>query len=174
MTSISIGTMSKAKKMTRRRNHCIQSNNPLATIEERLFFILTFPKNNPTQEYHTAGFDMSQQRCGQWIHTLTTVLRNATDMAGMLPAETLAEFKKILEERGGEKVLHELIHDTTEREIPRPSDPEVQADFYSGKKKKHTKTIAQHLRVSSQIFPTRYSEHLGRVECLIYLPFFPL
>ena len=31
-----------------------------------------------------------------------------------------------------------LIHDTTEREIPRPSNPEVQADFYSGKKKKHT------------------------------------
>ena len=36
------------------------------------------------------------------------------------------------------------------------------------------KTIAQHLRVSAQIFPTRYSEHLGRVECLIYLPFLPL
>ena len=28
--------------------------------------------------------------------------------------------------------------------------------------------------VSAQIFPTRYSEHLGRVECLIYLPFLPL
>ena len=96
----------KGKKMTRRRSHCIQFNSPLATIEERLFFILTFLKNNPTQEYHAAGFDMSQQRCGQWIHTPTTVLRNATDMAGMLPAETLAEFKKILEERGGEKVLH--------------------------------------------------------------------
>ena len=38
----------------------------------------------------------------------------------------------------------------------------------------HLKTIAQHLRVSAQIFPTRYSEHLGRVECLIYLPFLPL
>jgi len=128
----------KGKKMSRRRSHCIQSNSPLATIEERLFFILTFLKNNPTQEYHAAGFDMSQQQCGQWIHTLSIVLRNAAGTAGMLPAETLAEFKKVLEERGGEKVLHELIHDTTEREIPRPCDPEVQADFYSGKKKKHT------------------------------------
>ena len=36
------------------------------------------------------------------------------------------------------------------------------------------KTIAQHLRVSTHIFPTRYSEHLGQVECLIYLPFLPL
>ncbi|PNE23811.1 hypothetical protein BHU16_10945 [Tannerella sp. oral taxon 808] len=36
------------------------------------------------------------------------------------------------------------------------------------------KTIAQHLRVSAQIFPSRYSEHLGRVECLIYRPFLPL
>lgn len=81
---------------------------------------------------------MSQQQCGRWIHTLTIVLRNAIDEAGMLPAETLAEFKKVLGERGGEKVLHELIHDTTEREIPRPANPEVQANFYSGKKKKHT------------------------------------
>ena len=36
------------------------------------------------------------------------------------------------------------------------------------------KTIAQHLRVSAHIFPTRYSEHLGRVECLIYLLYLPL
>ncbi|PNE28693.1 hypothetical protein BHU09_05740 [Tannerella sp. oral taxon 808] len=43
----------------------------------------------------------------------------------------------------------------------------VEADLYD-------KIIAQHLRVSAQIFPTRYSEHLGRVECLIYLPFLPL
>ena len=41
-------------------------------------------------------------------------------------------------------------------------------------KSRSEKTIAQHLRVSTHIFPTRYSEHLGRVECLIYLPFLPL
>ena len=64
-------------------------------------------------------------------------------MAGMLPAETLAEFKKILEERGGEKVLHELILDTTERVIPRPSDPEVRADFYSGKKRRSIRSKMQ-------------------------------
>ena len=39
---------------------------------------------------------------------------------------------------------------------------------------RYIKTIAQHLRVSAHIFSTRYSEHLGRVECLIYLPFLPL
>ena len=40
MTSISIGTMSKAKKMIRRRSHCIQSNSLLTTIEEHLFSYL--------------------------------------------------------------------------------------------------------------------------------------
>ena len=32
------------------------------------------------------------------------------------------------------------------------------------------KIIAQYLRVIAHVFPTRYSEHLNRVECLIYLP----
>jgi hypothetical protein len=31
-----------------------------------------------------------------------------------------------------------LLHDGTEREIPRPVDDELQKDRYSGKKKKHT------------------------------------
>lgn len=128
----------KGKKVSRQRRHVIQSNSPLPTVADRLFFILTYLKNNPTQEYHAAGFDMSQQQCGQWIHTLTEILRIALDDAGVLPASTVAGFKRLLDERGGDSVVHELIHDGTEREIPRPSDPDLQKEYYSGKKKKHT------------------------------------
>ncbi len=81
---------------------------------------------------------MAQQQCGQWIHALTEVLRMALDEAGVLPASDLAGFKRLLDERGGSDVVHELIHDGTEREVPRPSDPELQKEHYSGKKKKHT------------------------------------
>lgn len=128
----------KGKKLARRRSHVIQSNSPLPTVADRLFFIHVYLKNNPTQEYHAAWFDMSQQQCGQWIHTLTEVLREAVSEAGMLPASDMASFKRILDERGGDAVVHNLIHDGTEREIPRPSDTELQKEYYSGKKKKHT------------------------------------
>lgn len=128
----------RGKSISRRRSHVIQSNSPLPTVAERLFFILCFLKNNPTQEYLAACFDMSQQQCGQWIHTLTEVLRIALNEAGMLPATTMKEFKKLLDERGGADTVHKLIHDGTEREIPRPSDPDLQREYYSGKKKKHT------------------------------------
>lgn len=128
----------KGKKLTRQRSHVIQSNSPLPTVADRLFFILVYLKNNPTQEYHATLFDMSQQQCGQWIHTLTDILREAVSEAGMLPASDIASFKRLLDERGGDTVVHNLIHDGTEREIPRPSDPELQKEYYSGKKKKHT------------------------------------
>lgn len=128
----------KGKKVSRRRSHVIQSNSPLPTVADRLFFILVYLKNNPTQEYHGICFDMSQQQCGQWVHTLTEVLGMALDDAGMLPATTMDRFRKLLDERGGAEVVHRLIHDGTEREIPRPSDPDLQKEYYSGKKKKHT------------------------------------
>ena len=128
----------KGKKLTRQRRHVIQSNSPLPTVADRLFFLLAYLKNNPTQEYHAAMFDMSQQQCGQWIHILTDILRLALDDAGVLPANTVSDFKRLLDQRGGADVVHELIHDGTEREIPRPSDPELQKEYYSGKKKKHT------------------------------------
>ena len=124
----------KGNKVARKRSHTIQSNSPLPTVSERLFFILVYLKNNPLQSYHAACFDMSQQQCGQWIHTLTEILRNAIEDAGMLPASDVVAFRKLLDELGGDAVVHELIHDGTEREIPRPSDPDLQKEHYSGKK----------------------------------------
>lgn len=128
----------KGKKLSRQRAHVIQSNSPLPSVADRLFFLLVYLKNNPTQAYHATCFGMAQQQCGQWVHTLTEVLRIALAEAGVLPASDLAGFKRLLDERGGSEVVHELIHDGTEREIPRPSDPELQKEYYSGKKKKHT------------------------------------
>ena len=80
-------------------------------VEERLFFILNFLKNNPLREYHGSVFGVSQQQRGQWIHTLAIMLKNIVVTAGMLPDEDLAGFKKSLEKRGGEKI----IHDSTEK-----------------------------------------------------------
>lgn len=128
----------KGEKLSRRRRHVIQSNSPLPTVAERLFFILVYLKNNPIQEYHGECFGMAQQQCGQWIHVLTRIFEMAMKEADVLPAQDVAAFKRLLDKRGGAEVVHELIHDATEREIPRPSDPDLQQENYSGKKKKHT------------------------------------
>lgn len=128
----------KGKKVARIRCHTIQSNSPLPTVVDRLFFILVYLKNNPFQDYHAACFDMSQQQCGQWIQTMTKVLRQALEEAGMLLASDMATFRNLLKDRGGDAVVYELFHDGTELEVPRPTDPELQKELYSGKKKKHT------------------------------------
>lgn len=116
----------KGKKLSRQRRQVIQSNSPLPTVAERLFFILVYLKNNPTQEYFGECFDMAQQQCGQWIHVLNEILTLAMKEADVLPAQDVAAFKRLLDKRGGAEVIHELIHDTTEREIPRPFDPDLQ------------------------------------------------
>ena len=126
------------KKRSGKRSGAIYTNSPLPTVADRLFFILVYLKNNPIQEYHAECFGMSQQQCGKWIHGLTTILELTLKSGGMLPARTMKEFISVLEKHGGAGVSHILLHDATEREIPRPYDSELQEENYSGKKKKHT------------------------------------
>lgn len=121
----------KGKKLSRQCRQVIQSNSPLPTVAERLFFILVYLKNNPTQEYFGECFDMAQQQCGQWIHVLNEILTLAMKEADVLPAQDVAAFKRLLDKRGGAEVIHELIHDTTEREIPRLFDPDLQQENIS-------------------------------------------
>lgn len=126
------------KRRSGKRAGAIYANSPLPTVADRLFFLLVYLKNNPIQEYHAECFGMTQQQCGKWIHGLTTILELALKSSGMLPAKTMKEFIAVLEKQGGAKASHILLHDGTEREIPRPYDADKQKENYSGKKKKHT------------------------------------
>jgi hypothetical protein len=121
-----------------RRRFIIYKNSPLPTIEERLFFILVYLKNNPLQEYHAACFGMDQKHCNRFIHTLYRILEQCLAEAGVMPAEKQKEFQKLLGQQSKGESLPVLLHDGTEREIPRPVDEEEQRENYSGKKKKHT------------------------------------
>jgi hypothetical protein len=120
------------------RSFTIYRNSPLPTVEDRLFFILVYLKNNPLQEYHAAVFDMDQKHCNRFIHVLYHILEQCLCDAEVMPAETQKEFAKLLQEHPAEEGLPILLHDGTEREIPRPVDPDEQQENYSGKKKKHT------------------------------------
>ena len=58
---------------------------------------------------------------------------------GLIPAQTDKELSKRLSELSKEGTVEPiLLHDGTEREIPRPIDADQQKEQYSGKKKRHT------------------------------------
>ena len=122
------------KKKKELRKYVIYSNSPLPTIEDRLVFVLSYQKLNPIQEHHAALFDMTQKQCNEFIHSFTMVLENALKDACVMPAQTE---KELIEKLKTEEEVT-LLHDGTEREIPRPVDEDAQKDSYSGKKKKNT------------------------------------
>jgi hypothetical protein len=119
------------------RDHVIYANSPLPCVEERLAFILSYLKLNPIQEHHADTFSMTQKQCNDFVHGLTVILHRALKQAGVVPANSDKALAEALskEEFSEEKLL---LHDGTEREIPRPMDEELQRDKYSGKKKKHS------------------------------------
>lgn len=119
------------------RRFVIYANSPLPTVEDRLFFILVYLKNNPLQEYHAACFKMDQKLCNVFIHGLRRILDFCLTDAEVMPAQKQKEFDRQLNSLSGDAVPI-LLHDGTEREIPRPANDEEQRENYSGKKKKHT------------------------------------
>jgi hypothetical protein len=119
------------------RAHVIYTNSPLPTKEERLAFILSYLKLNPIQEQQADTFCMTQKQCNEFVHCLNEILKRALKLADVVPANSNAGLQEALsKEMDGEDML--LLHDGSEREIPRPVDEELQKDKYSGKKKKHT------------------------------------
>ena len=124
----------KGNKKKELRKFVIYGNSPLPTVADRLAFILSFKKLNPIQEQQADSFDMTQKQCNEFIHSLSIVLENALRDACVMPAATAQQLTTHLEQTGD--ML--LLHDGTEREIPRPGEEEKQQEYYSGKKKKHT------------------------------------
>jgi hypothetical protein len=68
---------------------------------------------------------------------LGVILQETLKSVGVVPAQNDKELQVALSnlEEPEEKIL---LHDATEREIPRPVDEDLQKENYSGKKKKHT------------------------------------
>lgn len=109
-----------------------QSETHIATIEDKLLFILYYMKAYPLQEIIAYEFGMTQSTANTWIHVLTTVLKNALDLGKHLPERDpqsiKVDLKASLEDKYG--------IDGTERRVVRPKDKEIQKEFYSGKKKR--------------------------------------
>jgi hypothetical protein len=115
-----------------KRRYTDYHNSPLPNIEDKLLFILIYLKQGTTQEMHATLFGMHQPDANRWIHLLHPILNRTLAKLDELPAREA----EALELAGDE--LKVYFHDGTERPIPRPTDQEVQKQYYSGKKKQHT------------------------------------
>lgn len=112
-------------KRRQNRAYVSYANSPLPTPEERLLFILSYLKENPTQTYHGLLYGMTQGKANMWIHSLLPALRTALRETGDAPARSFSELLKRLEQEP-EAEAHE--HDAEEVPPPllptmAPSDP---------------------------------------------------
>src|SRR5262245_57611504 len=71
------------------RRFTVYKNCPLATPEDRLFFILVYLKTYALQVVHGRLFGMGQSKANQWIHVLLPALLAALRTLGDAPARSL-------------------------------------------------------------------------------------
>src|SRR4029077_6471992 len=102
--------------------------------EDKLLFLLVYLKTYPLQAVMGELFALSTPQVNYWIHRLLPVLRSALDDLGILPERDPRHFAQT---RGACGNARRLIIDATERRRQWPKNPEKQALFYSGRKKKH-------------------------------------
>ena len=110
------------------RKYSDYQNSPLPTVADKLFFILHFLKTNNLQQVQGAMFGISQPKANVWIHCLHPLLNRTLAELEELPARQMEQMKL------AESETKLYFHDGTERPIQRPTDPEEQRLYYSGKK----------------------------------------
>lgn len=106
----------------------------LATIKDKLFFILFYLKTYPLQEVIAFSFEMSQAQASEMIHKLSIVLKMTLQKTDFLPPRLSADILAKLENENDQ----DYAIDGTERPIVRPSNSNAQQTFFSGKKQRHT------------------------------------
>lgn len=116
----------------------------LPSAAHHLFFVLTYLKENPTQEFQGAIFDLSQESVSTIIKDCLSALNETLRLKKLLPCSDGADypnFLRALKERFAQNrnvTIQDNLMDCTEIEVQRPSDSGEQEDNFSGKKKYHT------------------------------------
>src|SRR5208337_50028 len=140
------------------RRFSVYQTCPLATPEDRLFFLLTYLKTYTLQVVQGRLFGMGQSKANQWIHVLLpallAALRDLGGAAGRTPTRVAAARRA-----SRRTALPPFAHDGTERRIVRPEDAAEQTECYSGKKKDHT--VKNVLLVNAPLIILSLSEPVG-------------
>ena len=95
----------------------------LATMADKLLFVLTYHKTYPLQTVLGQCFGLSQSQANEWLQRLTPVLKRTLARLGYAPLRDPAAMHDYDPETEG--VLLLLI-DGTERRRQRPKNPEKQ------------------------------------------------
>ncbi|WP_332307795.1 transposase family protein [Leptospira interrogans] len=96
-----------------------------------LFYLKTYP----TYDVLGAAFKMDRTAACKLVKLMTEALFLSLGSMNTLPANEISDLKRKLKKL---KKLKYVIIDGTERPIRRLTDKDIQKEFYSGKKKRHT------------------------------------
>ena len=108
----------------------------LMDSKKKLFFLLFYMKCYPT--YDLAGFlwEVHRSRPQKWFQRYKGVLEKALDRSLVLPERKLHSVEEFLQRFPEVK---DVMIDSTERKIRRPSHAKARKKQYSGKQKAHTR-----------------------------------
>lgn len=104
----------------------------LPTVEDKLFFLLTYYKQHPLQQFHAATFGLSQAKVSLWVKLLTPMLEQSLVQLNVMPCREGSGLTDFLNRFGQ---VGTLSQDVVEQTMPRPVDDAAQEAMYSGKKK---------------------------------------
>lgn len=108
----------------------------LRNMSDKLLYILLYCKCYPTFDLLSLLFDFDRSSAHEWVHRLLPILETTLGHKQVLPLRKLRSMAEFLERFPEVK---EVILDGTERPVQRPKDPDKQKEYYSGKKKRHTR-----------------------------------
>ena len=116
----------------------------LPSAADHLFFLLTYLKENPTQEFQAAVFGLSQELVSVVLKDCLQAFNEVLRKKKLLPCQNGEDFKSFIsdfKERFKDNpnvTTADILMDCTEIEVQRPKDAGEQVDNYSGKKHYHT------------------------------------
>lgn len=145
----------------------------LASMEQKLLFVLVYQKTYPLQVVQGEMFGMSQSGANRWLHCLLPILQEALKVMGVAPERDGRQFAQAEKQH---KESRDYLIDGTERRRLRPKKPEKQVAHYSGKKKAHTdkNIVIAHAKTKrvGYLSPTRvgktHDKKIAEQENLIY------
>lgn len=111
-----------------------KATKTLPSIADKLFFLLSYLKNYPLQQFQAASFGISQAKVSQWVKLLHPLLQDSLGELGALPEPAGPSLVSLLAKYDGQA----FTMDVAERVVERSQDDDTQQDHYSGKQKDHT------------------------------------
>ena len=109
----------------------------LASVEDKLIYILFYFKCYPTFDLAGLLFDLDRSQANRWMHRLQPVLEAALGQQLALPKRKLRSMAEFV---AAFPNVERVILDATERPVQRSKDKDQQKENYSGKKKRHTRS----------------------------------